>query len=87
MLDSMKSFTITANTLHSLDYLYGFSVRATVAASVNIRETGVAGDILFVLDLATDESATIVLPSPIGAEDGIYVQVATGTVFGVLLGR
>ncbi len=83
--------TITANANHGgVTRLSGFSIRESAAvaavAAVNLRHANSTGQILAVLELAADQSATLLSPAVIHAPNGVYVQVVTGTVSGVLYG-
>ena len=88
ILSAMTALDITANTLHSVTRFRGFSLRENAGtpavATVRFREASVSGQILFVLELAADESATLVLDRAVVAEDGIYVEVVAGTIEGVI---
>ena len=64
----------------------GFSVYedASAAAVIIFRKATVSGQILAVLTLAADESATIQFDVPLSAEGGVYVQESSGSITGVL---
>ena len=85
----MTPATITPNANHpTVTRLSGFSIRenagSAAPASVNFRKLNSGGQILFVLELAANESATLMVPEPFSAEDGVYVHVLSGEVEGVL---
>ena len=87
----MFPIDITANSNHAtVDRLHGFSIResagAAASAEVNLRKATAGGQILYVLELAANESATLMLPEAVSAEGGVYVQVVSGTISGVLWG-
>lgn len=82
---------VVADSNHTdVHRLGGFSVReaagTAAAATVRLRRETVAGQILAVLELAADESATLILPEEehIATGAGVYVEVVAGTVEGVL---
>lgn len=88
----MLAITITADSNHTqIQRFSGFSIRESdgtpAAAAVNIRDSAVGGDILAVLELAANESATINLDDAIPVDTGVYVEVVSGTISGVLYGR
>jgi len=66
----------------------GFSVRESAGtpavAAVNFRHGSVSGQIVGVLELAANESADRSLPGIIQTPAGVYVQVVTGEISGVL---
>ena len=83
----MQAVTITANANHTAaKRLKGFSIRNTVAAgSINLRDSAVGGQILVVLEMPIASSQTVIFDELLTANgDGIYVQVVSGTVAGVL---
>lgn len=87
----MKTTTITANTNHSdVQRFRGVSIResaaSAAAAQVNLRKGAVGGQLLMVIELAANESATLVLEDRVPSEGGVYVQVVSGTVEGVIYG-
>jgi hypothetical protein len=84
----MQVQTITANAGHSaVENWRGFSVKEAAGtpavASVTFRDGNGAGQILFELELAADESASIVFPDRILVRQ-VYVEVTAGTISGVL---
>ncbi len=69
--------------------MQGFSIREAAGsaadAAVNFRKVNGSGQIIGVLELAANESATLVLSKrKINAEGGVFVEVISGTVVGVL---
>lgn len=85
----MQATDITADSNHTaVSRFAGFSVRESAgtpaAAAVNFRDSAVGGQILAVLELAADESATLSLTDLISVDTGVYVEVVSGTVSGVL---
>lgn len=89
----MSPTTITANSNHSgVARFRGFSVRESAvtpaAAAVNFRKLSAGGQIIFVLELNSNESSTLVLGRDmmIPSEGGVYVEVVSGTVSGVIFG-
>ncbi len=84
---TLQPVTITANANHTaVSRLGGFSIRETAgaAADLNLRLATATGQILFVLELAANESAGIVFPGHISAPGGVYVEVTSGAIAGVL---
>ncbi len=86
---TLQPVTVTPNTNHAtVTRLAGFSVRESAgtpdAAVVNLRHGSATGQVLFALELAGNESAGIDFPGHISAPSGVYVQVVSGTVDGVL---
>jgi hypothetical protein len=87
-----KVIAITSDTLHgAADKWTGFSIRESAGtpavATVNFRQGSVSGTILGTAELAATESASLYLETPIAAQDGVYVQVVTGTITGSLFYR
>lgn len=85
----MVPTSISADSNHSgVTQLKGLSIRESAGspavATIRLRKASVSGQILMVLELAENESATLILDSPIPSEDGVYVQVVAGTVEGVI---
>lgn len=85
----MKSQEITANTLHTaVDKWQGFSIREDAGtpaqAAVTFRKVNGSGAIVGVLELAADESATLIHKKKINVEGGLYVAVDAGTIEGTL---
>jgi hypothetical protein len=88
-LANMEAADLTADSNHAtLTRFVGFSVRESAgtaaAAAVNFRHGSVSGQILAVLELAANESATISLGGVFQTPDGVYVQQVSGTVTGEL---
>lgn len=84
----MAVLDISSGANHpTLDVLEGFSIVETndTAARVEFRKAVVGGQILYFVNLASRESATIDFVRPKPAEGGVYVKV-TGTISGVLHG-
>jgi len=80
---------ITADTNHTAVVRFaGFTIRESAGtpavAAVNFRDETVSGQILWVLELAANESAGIVFPGHVSTASGVYVQVVSGTVSGTL---
>lgn len=87
----MRPITITPDSNHTAaERFRGFSVRESAgtpaAAAVNFRKLSVGGQLLLVLELNGDESSTLVLGKDMmmPAEGGVYVEVVSGTVSGVI---
>lgn len=84
----MNVTTITAGSNHpGVVNLRGWSLRATASAVVNLRAETDSGQILATLGVDNTTPAgplTIVLPEPLPAEGGTYVEVVSGTIVGVL---
>jgi hypothetical protein len=88
-LANLEAVDVTADSNHATVTKFGgFSVRESAgtpaAAAVNFRHGVVGGQIFAVLELAANESASISLGGAFQAPDGVYVQVVSGTVSGVL---
>lgn len=88
----IDAVTITADTNHATVRNWnGFSIREAAGtpaqATVRFRDGAVGGDILGVLELAGDESASMTLTDDLKAPSGIYVEVVSGTIEGVLYRR
>ena len=80
---------LTADSNHAAVTRYGgFSIRESdgtpAVAAVNFRAGAVGGQIIGVLELAANESASFGLPGMVSTPDGVYVEVVAGTVSGVL---
>ncbi len=86
----VNATTITANTNHAgVTRLSGFSIREANAvtpgpAAINLRDGTASGQILVVLELGADQSATLLSPAIVHAPNGVYVEVVAGTISGVL---
>lgn len=83
----IKQFDVTANMNDTnVTRFAGFSVRESdgtpAVAAANFRHGSVSGQILAVLELAANESATIALPMA-DTPDGVYFEVVAGTISGV----
>lgn len=81
--------TITADSNHSgVEALKGFSIVESAgtpaAAYVRLRKGAVGGDIIVHLKLAASGTANVEYITAISAEGGVYVEVVSGTVSGVL---
>lgn len=84
-----KPVTISADSNHStVGKFAGWSVRESAgspaAATVRFRDTDASGQILAVLELPADGSDTTVLYPAVWPDGGVYVEVVTGTVEGVI---
>lgn len=86
-----REVDITQNSNHAtVEIFRGFSVRenagSPAAAAVNFRKNSVSGQIIGVLELAANESATLALSkkNKRTSEGGVYVQVTAGSIEGVL---
>lgn len=79
-------YTVTASTdlTAKPKRLKSWHFRATAAAVINLRNGGVGGDIVVPINLAITTSASQSYPSPEGLAfpQGVYVEVASGTVVG-----
>lgn len=85
----MLATDITADTNHTIvSRLAGFSIKEAAgtpaAATVNLRDSAVGGQILVSLELAGDESAVANFEKLIPVDTGVYVEVVAGTISGVL---
>lgn len=85
----MPAIDLTPDSNHpTVRRLAGFSIKedagTPAAATVNLRDSTVSGQILVALELAGDESAVGQFSKPIPVEDGVYVEVVAGTISGVL---
>ena len=83
---------ITPNSLHAtVTRLSGFSIRESAgiagAAAVNFRRGSSSGQLLAVVELAANGSSTQTFPFDFDAPEGVYVEVVSGTVSGVLIQR
>ena len=75
---------MTTDSNHTaVERFVGFSVREATgtpaAAALNFRHGTVTGQILAVLELAGDESASISLGGVFQTPDGVYVELVSGT--------
>ena len=92
ILSPMIAVDITGDSNHTqVTRFAGFSVRESAgspaAAAVNFRDSAVGGQILAVLELGADESASFNLDDVLPVDTGVYVEVVSGTISGVLYGR
>lgn len=84
----MPNFTITADTdltAGKPKRLASWHFRATVAAVVYLRNGSVTGDIIVPIQLATNTTASQTYGMGEGRiffQDGLYVDVVSGTVLG-----
>lgn len=80
--------TLTANTNHAtVTRFAGFDIResaGTGSAAANLRSGSATGQILFVLEITTKDNAAIVFPAHMPTPLGVYVEVLSGSVSGVL---
>ncbi len=84
-LRTLQPIDITANANHTgVTRFGGFSIRASAAAFVRLRHGSSTGQVLYVLDLALNESAGTSFTGHIDVPSGVYVQVVSGTIEGVL---
>ena len=89
---ALRPTTIIPDSAHALDRPVGFSIAETGAAAavVNLRDGTAAGQKLTApIQLTGGETATLVLDEvwEITHDDGIYVEVVSGDVAGVLYSR
>ncbi len=80
---------ITPNANHAdVTALKGFSIKEAAgtpaAATVTLRKATISGDILAEIELAADSSPMISFGDSLASPGGVYVQVVTGTISGVL---
>ena len=85
----MRTKTVVPNALHTeTDRVFGFSFQedASAAAEIELRAGSITGQIVVYLNLAADETATIVLPKAVFYEfpGTCYVKEVTGSVSSVL---
>ena len=85
----MRVQAITPDSNHSaVEKLKGFSIQedAGAAASVILKKAASGGDAIWYLNLAADETASIVFGEDeyLSAEGGVYVDEVSGSVTGVL---
>ena len=85
----MKTQAITPDALHTaLQRCYGFSIQedASAAAAIELRELSATGQVGVYLNLAADETASIVLPKGVWWEfpGGCWVKEVSGSGAGVL---
>ena len=80
--------TITVDSNHTaVTRLCGFSIQedSSAAAVIEIRKGAIGGQVLFYLNLAADESATLLFPQDfISCEDGVYIKEVSGSVAGII---
>ncbi len=67
--------------------LQGWSVQEDAAAACiwEFRKASVTGAVVFYLNLAAGESASIVFPKSVSFEGGVYVKEVSGSATGILL--
>lgn len=85
----MRTFTITPDANHAgIDRIGGFSIEedAGSTASIVIRKGSVSGQPVFFINLAANETATLVLDKTMPCEGGAYVEEVSGSITGVLFG-
>jgi len=79
---------VTADSVHTQERIYGFNFVETAgaAAVVKLRAGSASGDVINYLNLASGQSGTIFFPENVyvSALGGVYVEVVSGTVAGVL---
>lgn len=83
----MQALAITPDSLHSqVTNLRGFTIHedSSAAAEVKIRDASATGTIIWFLQLAADESASIVFGESLRAPGGVYVEEVSGSVEGSL---
>ena len=80
----MELITIVPNSLHTLNGLWGFSIKedAGAAAVIRFRLNGSGGQLVATVGLSSNESAMIIFPRPVSGD--IYVEEASGSIEGVL---
>ena len=81
-----KAITPGANHATVLHWR-GFSVKedAAAAAVIEFRSLAVDGTVLWYLNLASGESASIMFPQHIVSQGGVYVKEVSGSITGSLL--
>lgn len=60
--------------------LMGWSISSTAGATVNFRDGGLSGPIVASVVLAATSVSNVTFEHPVSVDDGIYVQVASGSV-------
>lgn len=84
----MKAVQFTANQNHpNVTQFRGISVRETTNATgavVEFHEGTVGGALLATVGLSAGESVTATFDDRVLASSGVYVEVVSGTVTGVL---
>lgn len=86
----MKSVELTSDSNHAdVDMWRGFSIRESAgspaAATVLFKKASSGGELVGVLELQANESATLIISKrKINVEGGLYVDVTSGTISGVL---
>jgi hypothetical protein len=88
----MLTKTIVPDSTHTdTDVVFGFSIQedSSATAAVELRSGSATGQIVVFLNLAVDETATIVLPKAVFWEfpGGCHVKEVSGSVAGVLYHR
>ena len=88
----MLTKTVVPDSTHTgTERVFGFSFQedSSAAAAIELRSGSVTGQIVVFLNLAADETATIVLPKAVFWEfpGGCHVKEVSGSVAGVLYHR
>lgn len=83
--------TLTPDSLHSsIKRFKGFSIFEDSASTATVRfyNGSTGGQLLWVLNLAASQSASVIFPKEeqLPCDAGLYVDEATGSVTGVLFG-
>ncbi len=83
----METQTITVDTTHTAERVFGFSITedSSADASFNLRAGSASGQIVVgPIELAADESALIVLPKAVywSFPGGCHVEEVSGSVVG-----
>jgi len=84
----MRVIDIAVNTNHAIaEQLLGYSMReiAGAAAVVRLRKAAVGGQIMDTISLSANESKTYDWFRLFPAEGGVFVQLVSGAIEGVLL--
>jgi hypothetical protein len=84
-----KHFPFTVSGASGIKLLMAWHIKenAGAAATVNIREGGVAGDIVVPLVLSANDSVGEELTNALLSSNGWYVEVVSGSVRGSLSGQ
>ncbi len=85
----MQATTIVPDSTHTgVQIVYGFSIEedSGSTAAVELRAGGASGKIIVFLNLAANETATIVLPKAVYWEfvGDVHVKEVSGSIKGVL---
>ena len=88
-LATFRAYDITGDTNHAdVTRFAGFAIRESdgtpAVGAVNFRLGSVSGQIVWPVELAANESAGIFFGGMIASPDGVYVEVVSGTISGVL---